>query len=92
MANTASREPAEAAGLAPGEGDPQPQVLVYATGHKPIIRVRVDGRWRIAVVRERHDRPSGTVYQVLLDCGSGPVIRTYPWPSTDLEHVFTPPR
>jgi hypothetical protein len=67
--------------------DPQPQVLVYPTGHKPIVRVLIDGRWHTGVVRERH----GTAYRVLLDPGTGPVIRTYSWPSPELHHVFTPP-
>ena len=94
MVDSAPRDPVDAAGAPPGEGAPsQPQVQVYPTGRKPVVRVRVEGRWRIAVVRERHDfGPGGTAYRVLLDDGTGPVIRTYPWPSTDLEHVFTPPR
>ncbi|WP_042404772.1 hypothetical protein [Streptacidiphilus carbonis] len=77
----------------PGEGDPKPQVLVYATGHKPVVRVRVAGHWRTAVVRERHDYGHGrTAYRVILDPGTGThVVRTYWW-SPGMQTLLTPPK
>lgn len=68
-------------------------VLVYPTGGKPVVDVRADGRWCIAVVRERHDYQGRTAYRVIFDPGTGHhVIRTYWWPSPGLRHRFSPPR
>lgn len=85
-------QPADAVELAPrGEGDPA-QVHVYATGRKPVLRVRVGGHWRIALARQRLRLPNGTIaYRVILDTGTGHVQRLYAFPGPGLEHVFTPP-
>jgi hypothetical protein len=84
---------ADAVELAPrGEGDGA-QVHVYATGHKPVLRVRIGGHWRIALARQRLRFPNGTIaYRVILDAGTGPTQRLYAFPGPGLEHVFTPPR
>ncbi|MEZ0096367.1 hypothetical protein ABH925_007574 [Streptacidiphilus sp. EB129] len=68
--------PPEAVEVPPqGEGEPPPEILAYATGHKPVVQVRIEGHWRIGVVRERHDYgPGRTAYQVTLDPGT-PVVR-----------------
>ena len=76
----------------PAEGGPQPKGLVYTTGRKPIVEVRIGGHWRIGVVRERFDYPGGTAYQVLLDPGTGHhVVRTYWW-SPGMRTLLTPPK
>lgn len=77
----------------PAEGGPRPEVLVYATGHKPVVQVRIDGTWRIGVVRERHNYATGrTAYQVTLDPGTGThVVRTYWW-SPGIRALLTPPK
>jgi hypothetical protein len=89
----AAGQPPEAVEVPPkGEGNPQPEVLVYAAGRKPIIQVCLGGQWRTAVVRERHNYPNGTAYQVTLDPGTGRhVVRTYWW-SPGLRILFTPPK
>ena len=84
---------ADAVELAPRRrGEPAPQVHVYATGRKPVLRVRVGGRWRIALARQRLRFPDGTTaYRVILDAGAGHVQRLYAYPGPGLEHAFTPP-
>lgn len=74
MNSPAGAEPRDAVELPPpGEGAPQPQVLVYATGHKPVVQVRAGGQWRTGIVRERLDYPHGTAHRVSLDPGIGRV-------------------
>lgn len=41
------------------EAGPEPQVTAYLPGHRPLLRVRIDGEWRTATVRARHDYPPG---------------------------------
>jgi hypothetical protein len=72
VSSAPEEEPPDAVELAPpGVAEPEPRVLVYATGHKPVVQVWVGGEWRTGVVRERHDYPNGTVYRVILDPGTG---------------------
>ncbi|WP_405769360.1 DUF6233 domain-containing protein [Actinacidiphila glaucinigra] len=69
----------------PWVSGPQPRLRSYAPTERPRLRIRVDGAWRSATVRQRQDWPQGVAYQVdiaLPDPDLGydvPVIRTYWW-------------
>lgn len=58
------RDAVEAPPWREGAG-PAPRVTVYPHGQQPLMRIRIDGAWRTATVRARHDYPDGRiVYQV----------------------------
>jgi hypothetical protein len=93
VSSPADAEPPDAVEAPPpGDGGSKPEILVYATGHKPVVQVRISGVWRIGVVRQRHDYPGRTAYQVMLDPGTGThVVRTFGW-SPGMRTLLTPPK
>ena len=84
MTTESSTAPHQEAVEAPprGDGTPEPDVLDYPTGHKPVLEIAVAGRWCLAIVRQRLRFPDGsTAYTVTLDPGTGRhEARTYWWP------------
>lgn len=76
------------------EDGPAPTVHVYQMSDRPMMGIRVGGRWETAVVRARYDHADGRVaYQVEItvehDGARTATIRSYWWDPTAMRPLPT---